>query len=68
MSYGWGKSLKNKNSVGLGIVFAGVVFIGILNECFQEVLSLGRSFEFSDLASNTVGALIGIVLLGKKST
>jgi VanZ family protein len=35
---------------------------GIMMEIFQFLMHLGRSFEFNDIASNSIGTLIGVLI------
>lgn len=66
MSFGWGKTFQNKYSNYILIVLVGSLSIGLINELLQEFLSLGRSFEFSDIISNTLGSFLGVILVIKK--
>jgi VanZ family protein len=66
MSFGWILSLKNKFSNRIGASLLITVSIGLLNEFSQGMLSLGRSFELSDILSNTFGSLLGTIPFLKK--
>ena len=44
------------------IVILFAICWGILMEVFQNLMHLGRSFEYFDILSNSIGALIGVFL------
>ena len=44
------------------IVISFAISWGISMEIFQKIMNLGRSFELLDILSNSIGAIIGVVL------
>ncbi|QEE49195.1 hypothetical protein FUA48_06255 [Flavobacterium alkalisoli] len=56
------KHLNNKRKLRL-YVFLGAVFYGVLIEIFQKFFTLTRSFDFSDIAANTLGAFLGTLVI-----
>ncbi|RYJ43342.1 VanZ family protein [Flavobacterium beibuense] len=61
----WNTSLKhhdNKSKLRL-YVFLGAVFYGVLIEIFQKLFTLTRSFDFTDILANTLGAFLGTLIV-----
>jgi len=59
MTFGMILSLKHKVSRPVVTALLLTISIGLMNEFLQKILSVGRSFELSDILSNTLGSLIG---------
>ena len=55
-----GENLSQKNKAV--VLISGIIF-GTLIEFLQSALNNGRSFEIDDMIANTVGCILGIMLL-----
>ena len=51
-------SMKQK----IGLLLIGVTY-GILIEVLQSTMALGRSYDIGDIVSNTVGCIVGVILI-----
>jgi VanZ family protein len=51
-------SMKQK----ITLLLIGVTY-GILIEVLQSTMALGRSYDIGDIVSNTVGCIIGVILI-----
>jgi VanZ family protein len=51
-------SVKQK----IALLLIGVTY-GILIEVLQSTMALGRSYDIGDIVSNTVGCIIGVILI-----
>lgn len=54
------KEVINRRVIFIG--FFGCILLGIATEYGQSMMHLGRSFEWSDMAANTTGSIIGLIL------
>jgi VanZ family protein len=57
----WAMHAEIKNNWYYLIVFLSISW-GVIMECFQFLMHLGRSFDFYDMISNTVGTVIGVTI------
>jgi VanZ family protein len=46
----------------IGLLLIGVTY-GILIEVLQSTMALGRSYDIGDIVSNTVGCIVGVILI-----
>jgi VanZ family protein len=53
----WGIRLPNATAL---LVIIGIVF-GIVVECIQDGMKLGRSFDVYDIVADSVGVFVGIL-------
>lgn len=59
----WGRGWK-----GIGVVLILILY-GIGTECLQALfVSLGRSFEWTDILMDSIGVVAGMVLCGRVSS
>ncbi len=58
----WGINLINFKFSLIKILFLTIIF-GLLIETLQYLLPFGRYFDLGDIIANSVGAIIGIIIL-----
>jgi VanZ family protein len=69
LAFLWFKTLNKGNFSRFqsGVIVIGVSMYGALIE-YAQILVKGRSFEWEDMISNTIGAILGIVIASLKRT
>ncbi len=69
LAFLWFKTLNKGNFTRMqsALIVIVISIYGALMECAQ-LLVKGRSFEWEDMLSNTVGAVLGIVIASLKRT
>ena len=58
----WGINLISFKFSLIKILFLTIIF-GLLIETLQYLLPFGRYFDLGDIIANSVGAIIGIIIL-----
>ena len=58
----WGFKFENKKNNLRVLLIVSIIF-GLFLEIIQEILPFGRVFEWGDFYANTIGALIGFIIL-----
>jgi VanZ family protein len=59
----WGVSIKDiKLKQKIALLLTGIIY-GILIEVLQSSMALGRSYDIGDIVSNTIGCVIGVILI-----
>lgn len=65
-SFLWSWALLNKKTpnykLNLILIVLGLILFGLMIEFLQDVFPTKRSFEWLDVASNTVGVLVGTTI------
>lgn len=63
LAFLWFKTLNKGNFTRTqsGVIVIAVSFYGVLME-YAQLLVKGRSFEWEDMISNTIGAILGIII------
>ena len=59
----WSLALGLKKKRQLFILMAVTITFGVLIEILQATMSLGRSYELDDIIANTIGSVLGLVML-----
>ena len=59
----WSLALGLKKKRQLFILMAVSITFGVLIEILQATMSLGRSYELDDIIANTIGSVLGLVML-----
>ncbi|MDB4107569.1 VanZ family protein [Bacteroidia bacterium] len=54
------QSLENKKKLSLLLY---VVLFGVIIEVLQSSMSLGRHYDIEDIIANTIGSIIGVLLI-----
>ncbi|MBK7427701.1 MAG: VanZ family protein [Saprospiraceae bacterium] len=69
LAFLWFKTLNkgNFNRLQSAVIVIVISLYGALME-YAQILVIGRSFEWEDMVSNTIGAILGIVIASKKRT
>lgn len=53
---------KWKRSYSYVLLVVGIMY-GVLIEILQSEMSLGRSYDIADILANTIGAILGVILI-----
>lgn len=69
LAFLWFKTLNKGNFIRLqsAVIVIVISLYGALME-YAQILVIGRSFEWEDMLSNTIGAILGIVIASLKRT